>query len=273
MSPPWKAGPDMTTPVSPSQGPGSQDTKPSLPHSGPVPSTACPGAMWHPDHSFPPGPLVCLLYFTKNNKDKFFPVSQKIDCPHSTPPAFIISTGSSLDSNSQYTVFFGRIFDFPPTPDPQPHARISGEAAEPVFPLGISGGSCLRSSWLAPGDPSAPPEIWQLQGHGEGHDFGGLAQQTTPADHRGGGVLWYQASNPCSKQKTAVFWRELSNTPLECLSSPCVAIHRPGVKVRTPGFYSSSTKALLGGLGQFLPHLFWLQFSPVSTDVSVSETG
>lgn len=53
----------------------------------------------------------------------------------------------------------------------------------------------------------------------------------------------------------------------------CVAIHRPGVKVRTPGFYSSSTKALLGVPGQFLPPLFWFQFPPVSTDVSVSETG
>lgn len=109
VAPPWRAGPDMTTPASPPHGPGSQDRKPSLPHPGPDPSTACPGAMWHSGHSFPPGPLVCLFYFTKNNNNKVSLCFTKIDSLPPPPPT--ISTGHSLDSVFQSPVLLGRISD------------------------------------------------------------------------------------------------------------------------------------------------------------------
>lgn len=91
--------------------------------------------MWHPDHSFPPGPLVCLLYFTKNNKDKFPLCFTKNRLSPFRSSPFIISTGSSLDSNSQYTVLFGRIFDSPRNPGPpSPTPEFLAKLLSQCFP-------------------------------------------------------------------------------------------------------------------------------------------
>ena len=183
--------------------------------------------------------LICLLYFTKNNNNKVFPLFHKNRFPPSLPtpsPPSAISTGHSLESIFQSIVLPGGMFD---TLTPEPLAKLLGQCVS----LGnFSGGSSPRSSWLAPGAPSASPEIRQLLGHGEGFDFGGWAQQITLADLRESGARRRQPRNPCSKQEQLCPGEGLSNPLSMCFSSSSVAIHRPRGGSQEPGFYSSSTK-------------------------------
>lgn len=89
-------------------------------------------------------------------------------------------------------------------------------------------------------------------GHGEGHNFGGLARQTTPADQRGSRALGHLARNPWSKQGQLYPGERLSSPLSAFISSPYAAIRRPGVGVRCPDLSSGSAEAFLGGLGPSL---------------------
>lgn len=111
--------------------------------------------------------------------------------------------------------------------------------------------------------------IRQLLGHGEGHDFGGLAQQTTSADLRGGRALWHQARHPCSKQEQLCSGKGLSNPLSMCISSPFAAIHRPWVGVRTLGLTPAPQKPCCEALDSFSLLSSWPQFPPLYVDDSV----